>query len=155
MKKAKQLCSVILCIVMVAAFTITPVRAAETITILGTNSITETAGTFSEDKNVQAVLSNTTTPSSVTMEATIGYNDGTIGKAIKSDSVTKETNTANPAAEIIFKFKKADLNLLPAGTYNIKAKSTSDTANSVSETNIGTVTVNKSTPTVTIDKIKK
>ncbi|MBS7008031.1 X2-like carbohydrate binding domain-containing protein [Anaerostipes sp.] len=154
MKKLKQLCSVMLCIVMVTVFTITPIRADEgttTTTISGTASITGTVAQFSEDKDVKASLSKTSTSLNVTLEATIGYKDGTVEKTIKSTSTAKTTST-DTDAEVIFQFARKDLNLLPAGTYEIKAKSTASSANSVKEATIGSVTVNKETPSVTIDK---
>ena len=156
MKKLKQLCSVMLCMVMVTVFTITPIRADDvttppTTTISGTASITGIVSQFSEDKDVKASLSNTNPAIKVTVEATIGYKIGTAEKTIKSVPIPMETKTTD-SVEVNFRFTQKDLNLLPAGTYDIKAKSTTDSANSVKEAKIGSITVNKETPTVTIDK---
>lgn len=157
MKKLKQICSVMLCMIMVTVFTITPIRADDvttppTTTISGTASITGTVSQFSETKDVKASLSNTTPAIGVTVEATIAYKVGTVEKTIKSGPITKETKTTDPATEVNFSFTKEDLNLLPAGTYDIKAKSTTDSENPVAEATIGSIIVNKETPTVTIDK---
>lgn len=155
MKKLKQLCSAMLCVVMVTVFTITPIRAdgGTPVTITGNNNpITGTVAQFSETKDVKASLSNTSMVLKVTVEATIAYKVGTIEKTIKSGPVTKETKTTDPATEVNFSFTEEDLNLLPAGTYDINAKSTTGSENSVAETKIGSITVNKETPTVTIDK---
>lgn len=155
MKKLKQLCSAMLCVVMATVFTITPISAAEgtSVIISGTNTpIAGTVAQFNETKDVKASLSNTATPLEVTVEAAIKYKDGNADKTIKSGPVTKETKTANPATEVNFSFTKDDLNLLPAGTYDIKAKSTASSANPVAETTIGTVIVSKEAPKVTIDK---
>lgn len=156
MKKLKQLCSVTLCMVMVTVFTITPISADDvttppTTTISGTASITGIVSQFSEDKDVKASLSNTNPAIKVTVEATIGYKIGTAEKTIKSVPIPMETKTTD-SVEVNFRFTQKDLNLLPAGTYDIKAKSTTDSANSVKEAKIGSITVNKETPTVTIDK---
>ena len=157
MKKLKQICSVMLCMIMVTVFTITPIRADDvttppTTTISGTASITGTVSQFSETKDVKASLSNTTPAIGVTVEATIAYKVGTVEKTIKSGPITKEIKTTDPATEVNFSFTKEDLNLLPAGTYDIKAKSTTDSENPVAEATIGSIIVNKETPTVTIDK---
>lgn len=157
MKKLKQICSVMLCMILVTVFTITPTRADDvttppTTTISGTASITGTVSQFSETKDVKASLSNTTPAIGVTVEATIAYKVGTVEKTIKSGPITKETKTTDPATEVNFSFTKEDLNLLPAGTYDIKAKSTTDSENPVAEATIGSIIVNKETPTVTIDK---
>ena len=143
-----------LCVVMVTVFTITPISAAEgtPVTISGDTSIIGSIGQFTEDKDVEITLAKTSAPLSVTVEATIGYKDGTIEKTIKSNIITKSTNTTDQAAKGTLIFKHEDLSLLPAGTHEIKAKSTTSSPNPVAETKIGTVTINKATPTITIDK---
>lgn len=75
MKKLKQLCSAMLCVVMVTVFTITPIRAdgGTTTTISGSASITGTVAQFSEDKNAIASLSQTNPASKAILKATVKY----------------------------------------------------------------------------------
>ena len=61
MKKLKQICSVMLCMILVTVFTITPTRADDvttppTTTISGTASITGTVSQFSETKDVKVSI---------------------------------------------------------------------------------------------------
>lgn len=157
MKKLKQLCSAMLCVVMVTVFTITPIRAAEGTTpnttsgtISGKASITGTFSEFSEDKEATASLAQTSTASEAILKATVKYNDGKTEKTIETDPVNVTTSTSVPV-NVTFKFPKEKLNQLPAGPHDIEAESVSGTSVTVEKTKIGTIKVKK-TPTVTIDK---
>lgn len=154
MKKAKQLCSIMLCVVMATVFTITPVRAdggtTTTTTISGKAIITGTAGQFSEDKEATASLAQTDPASKTNLKATVKYKEGMIEKTIETEPV--EVNTLDSApVNVTFKFTEEKLNQLPAGSYSIEAESVSGSSVTVTKTTIGTINV-KVTPTITIDK---
>ena len=159
MKKLKQLCSAMLCVVMVTVFTITPIYADDgttppTTPISGTISgkalITGTVAQFSEGKEATASLHQTSTASEATLKATVKYNDGKAEKIIETDPVKVTTSLSAPV-NATFKFTKENLNQLPVGSHDIEVESVSNSSVTVEKTTIGTIKV-KETPTVTIDK---
>lgn len=152
MKKLKQLCSTMLCVVMVTVFTITPIRAdgGTTTTISGSASITGTVAQFSEDKSAIASLSQTNPASKAILKATVKFQEGNTEKTIETGPVTVDTSSTEPV-NVTFKFPKEKLNQLPAGPHDIEAESVSGTSVTIEKTKIGTINV-KETPTVTIDK---
>lgn len=158
MKKAKQLCSMMLCVVMAVVFTITPASAATentttpTVTITGTNAIEKAYAQFtSTGQEVKATLAQTASALNVTLEATIAPKTGTTGTTIKSEAVSATTSTTG-TTDVTFKFKETDLNTLAVGEYNITAASTSGSATAVTSTNIGTIRITKGTPVITVEK---